>query len=202
MLEFDHLVIAAERLDEGVAWAEARLGVALEAGGQHARYGTHNALLGLAGGLYLEVIAIDPEAAAPEGARWFGLDSFSGAPRLVTWVCRSPGLAKGPVPAGFDGIVALTRGALAWDMAEAEGGVLPFDQCHPGLIDWGDTAHPATRLAPSGLELERLTLTHPDAEGLRAALAGLQDARVEIIRGPEAGLRAVLRGPEGREVRL
>ena len=72
MYEFDHLVIAAESLDAGVAWAEERLGVSLEVGGQHLRYGTHNALLGLADGLYLEVIAIDPAGGKPAHARWFG----------------------------------------------------------------------------------------------------------------------------------
>nr|MCW1954693.1 VOC family protein [Roseobacter sp.] len=122
MYEFDHLVIAAQELEAGVAWAQERLGVALQAGGQHARYGTHNALLGLAEGLYLEVIAIDPEAAPPAGARWFGLDAFSGAPRLVTWVCRVKGLAARRLPQGFGGVVGLTRGALSWDMAEAGGG--------------------------------------------------------------------------------
>ena len=58
MYVFDHLVIAAESLEAGVAWAEERLGVSFEVGGQHLRYGTHNALLGLVDGLYLEVIAV------------------------------------------------------------------------------------------------------------------------------------------------
>ena len=202
MYEFDHLVIAAERLEAGVAWAEERLGVALEAGGHHARYGTQNALLGLADGLYLEVIAIDPEAEAPKGPRWFGLDQFSGAPRLITWVCRAKGLAERSLPAGFGGVVGLTRGALSWDMAEALGGVLPFDQCHPGLIDWGTTPHPATRLAPSGLSLESLRLAHPEAESLQEALRPLVDGRVEIVLADAPELSARLLARDGREIIL
>lgn len=202
MYAFDHLVIAAETLESGVAWAEERLGVPLEAGGQHVRYGTHNALLGLEDGLYLEVIAIDPEADAPHGPRWFGLDQFAGAPRLITWVCRAEGLATEALPAGFGAVVGLTRGALSWDMAEAEGGVLPFGQCHPGLIDWGTTPHPATRLANSGLRLERLTLAHPEADALREALRPLEDTRVAVVNGSGPKLSAQLTGPDGREIWL
>jgi len=200
--EFDHLVIAAQELEAGVAWAQERLGVALQAGGRHARYGTHNALLGLAEGLYLEVIAIDPEAAPPAGARWFGLDAFSGAPRLVTWVCRVKGLAARRLPQGFGGVVGLTRGALSWDMAEAEGGRLPFDGCHPGLIDWGESAHPATRLADSGLRLERLRLAHPEAQALCAALGEVRGGRVEIVNAALPALSARLLARDGREIWL
>ena len=44
--------------------------------------GTHNRVLGMAGGMYLEVIAIDPDAAAPERPRWFGLDEPAMRERL------------------------------------------------------------------------------------------------------------------------
>ena len=81
-MRLDHLAIGAQTLQEGVAWAEAKLGVSFQAGGTHARFATHNRLLGVADGLYLEVIAADPDATC-EGPRWFGLDTFSGPPRLV-----------------------------------------------------------------------------------------------------------------------
>ncbi|HCV79405.1 VOC family protein, partial [Pseudomonas oryzihabitans] len=50
----DHLVIVAPTLAAGARYVEERLGVALQPGGQHARMGTHNLLLGLGDG-YLEV---------------------------------------------------------------------------------------------------------------------------------------------------
>ncbi len=61
-LKLDHLAVACANLDEGVDWVEEQLGVPLQPGGQHARYGTHNKLLGLGDGLYFEVIAIDPRS--------------------------------------------------------------------------------------------------------------------------------------------
>ena len=59
-LELDHIAVAGESLEEAVAHAEAAVGMPLLPGGEHPRYGTHNQLLGLGRGLYLEAIAIDP----------------------------------------------------------------------------------------------------------------------------------------------
>lgn len=202
-LTFDHLVVSAESLDAGVAKLEAQLGVSFEAGGKHARYGTHNALLGLDDGLYLEVIAIDPDAQPEIRPRWFGLDVFSGVPTLTNWVCRAEGLSTEALPAGFDKVVDLQRGDLHWRMAEATGGALPFDQCHPGLIDWGDTPPPPTRLKPCGLTLKSLELQHPEALALNNALKGLEDDRVSVrATCGSYGLRAVLSDRNGREITL
>ena len=44
-LALDHLVVAARTLEEGVAWVESRLGIAMGPGGKHAAMGTHNRLL-------------------------------------------------------------------------------------------------------------------------------------------------------------
>ena len=85
---FDHLAVAAVSLDEGAAAIEAALGVPLQAGGKHAAMGTHNRLLSLGPGEYLEVIAIDPGAPAPARARWFGLDGFAGTARPRAWILR------------------------------------------------------------------------------------------------------------------
>jgi Glyoxalase-like domain len=200
--EFDHLVITADTLENGVAWAEEHLGVPLQDGGKHARYGTHNALLGLADGLYLEVIAVDPEAEPPSGPRLFGLDTFNGPPRLETWVCRASGLADLALPKGFERVVLLTRGTLSWDMAEATGGMLPFGQCHPGLIDWGTTPHPAASLSSSGLKLLNLTLAHPDVTGLKAALEPLEDARVCIEKADVPLVSAEFETADGRKITL
>ena len=70
MLVLDHIAVAAESLAEGAAHVEAALGVPLSDVGVHDLMGTHNRLLSLGPGLYLEVIAIDPEARPPaQGGR-------------------------------------------------------------------------------------------------------------------------------------
>jgi hypothetical protein len=193
-LEVDHLVIAARTLDEGAAWCEATFGVVPGAGGRHAFMGTHNRLLALGGGwplAYLEIIAIDPDAPAPGRPRWFGLDAFDGAPRLVHWVARC---AAGDLGNARDAALAAghdpgrvhdaARGALRWRITVPDDGALAFGGAAPTLIEWL-TPHPALSMPPGGIELLDV-----EATGLPAALP--LPARVR--RSPGApGLRATLR---------
>ena len=137
-LVLDHLALAAETLEAGVAYAEAALGLPLAGGGAHALMGTHNRLLGL-GDLYFEVIAIDPAAPKPPHARWFDLDRFRGSPRLTNWICRAD-LATAPPEAGR--IFDVARGDLRWRMAVPETGALPFGGTYPALIQWLGDLHP------------------------------------------------------------
>ncbi len=200
-LALDHLAVAAETLEEGAAAVEAALGVALQPGGRHAHFGTLNRLLGLEDGLYLEVIAIDPDAPAPAFPRWFDLDRFAGRPRPRAWICRTgdlDGLVAAHPGAGHP--VALARGDLSWRMAVPETGVLPYDNVFPAVIEWQGEAHPAARLMPSGCALRRLVVSHPRAAALEAELAGaLRDARVAFEPGVPA-LRAEIDTPVGLRV--
>lgn len=198
MIELDHLAIAAETLEEGRAHVEEALGVTLQPGGKHAHFGTHNLLLGLEDGIYLEVIAVDPSAPAPTWPRWFDLDRFGGQPRITNWICRTNDLS-GAVSHFPDAgqPVALTRADLKWHMAVPENGILPFDNIFPALIEWSGSAHPAQRLSASGCRLERLTIRHPDAPVLRNRLKSrLSDDRIGFETG-EPGFVAELVTPNG-----
>jgi hypothetical protein len=197
MLELDHLAIAAETLDEGRAAVEQALGVTLQPGGQHPHFATHNLLLGLEDGLYLEVIAIDPDAPKPRHARWFDLDRFKGAPRLSNWICRTNDLAGAVARApGAGQRVALSRGDLRWQMAVPDNGILPYGGGYPALIEWQGDAHPAARLTASGCRLLRLIVSHPKADDLQGII---EDPRVVFKAGP-AGLKAEIATPGGARV--
>lgn len=193
-LRFDHIAIAAARLEDGVAWLEERLGVPLAPGGRHPAMGTHNRLLSLGPDLYLEVIAIDPEAVPPGRARWFDLDRFDGPPRLQSWIVAAADGAPRPSYAGPP--VALSRGDLRWSFTVLESGALPFDGVGPPIITWEAGGHPTEKLPDIGVRLTGLTVSHPRAGDLRAALDGLDTPLVEIAEGP-AALRATLRSPKG-----
>mgnify|MGYP000321102334 CR=1 FL=1 len=194
-MKLDHLAIAAETLEEGVAWAEERLGVSFLAGGKHERFATHNRLLGLADGLYLEVIARDPDATC-DGARWFGLDDFSGPPRLANWICE---------PDDFDALmvhgmrkVPMTRGALKWDMGVPMDGSLPLGGGFPTVLRWHTDTPPGRSLASSGCALRRLTIAHPQADNIATELGGqLLDDRVTFTVAPDLRLTAEFDTPNG-----
>lgn len=200
-MELDHLAVGGATLEAAAASIEAALGVTMQPGGRHARFGTHNRLLGLGDGLYLEAIAVDPQAPAPGRPRWFDLDRFAGPARPVNWVCRVADLdaALAVAPAGAGAPVEVTRGELRWTMAVPADGVLPFDNLFPALIRWHGDRHPAALLAPSGCALRRLVLSHPRAAALRAALAGLSDPRVAVEPGAP-GLLAEFATPHGPRV--
>lgn len=201
MMRLDHLAVAAESLEAGRAHIEEALGLRLQPGGQHEHFGTHNILLGLEDGLYLEVIAIDPGAPAPAYPRWFDLDRFTGVPRLRNWICAvgdlGAALLRHP---GAGRAVALARGDLRWRMAVPVDGILPLDNLFPALIEWQGAAHPAARLTPSGARLSRLVVSHPEAAILWATVgAELHDARVVFEPGA-IGLRAEIETHQGPRV--
>lgn len=205
-IRFDHLVVAARDLQEGVAWVESRLGVPMGAGGRHDLMGTHNRLLSLGPGRFLEVIAIDPVAPPPARPRWFELDDpamrarLAQGPALVTWVARTDdiGAAIAATASGKPEILALARGDFRWRIGVPASGTLAQAGVSPTMIQW-DTHHPSEVLADPGCRLERLVLRHSQAPATLRALraAGLVDSDpIEAL--PEGlGLEAHIRTPHG-----
>jgi hypothetical protein len=86
--DVDHLVLAAPDLATGVSHVEDLLGRRAVQGGRHPRWGTHNAIVGLGRGVYLEIIAADPERVRSESVTIFGLDRVR-TPQLVTWSAKA-----------------------------------------------------------------------------------------------------------------
>lgn len=199
-MRFDHLVVGATTLAEAQAHIEDALGLPMQPGGQHSVFHTHNALMGLEDGLYLEAIAPDPSAEPPNRPRWFDLDRFTGPARLSNWACAADDLEAllTDLPSGCGAPVEVTRGALNWHMAVSAEGTTPFDNLWPALLQWPPgIVHPATRLNPTGARLRRFTLCHPEGEALKATLARhLNDDRVAIEAGSIA-MQAVFDTPHG-----
>jgi hypothetical protein len=202
-MSIDHIVHGVEDLEAGIEELAQRLGVRPAMGGRHVGRGTHNALLGLGGGVYLEVIAIDPEQAAPAAPTAFALDRLR-LPRLVGWASRTTdidGQAAAARASGHDPgeVQSMSRRRpdgflLEWRLSrgtpDPERLVVPF------LIDWGDSPHPS-EAAPAGVRLVELRLEHPDPDALRATLAAL-GATVPVDAAPEPALVAILDSPRGR----
>lgn len=165
--ELDHLMVAARTLEEGAAWVEAALGVKTLPGGKHPLMGTHNRVLSIGRGRYLEVIAIDPDAVPPGRARWFGLDDpairarLERGPVLLHWAERTDDLdaALRDYPERVE-VLEATRGDLAWRITVPHDGHLPCAGACPTLIQWSGP-HPTERMPPSGCELVDLSTKGP-----------------------------------------
>jgi Glyoxalase-like domain len=173
----DHLVITAPSLDAGKKMLYEALGVWPQAGGEHARMGTHNLLLRLGAKLYLEVIAINPASPAPDRPRWFELDgkAQNRSPVLSTWVARCDDihLARATFSSSHGDIEPMSRGDLSWSITIAQDGSLPFDGVAPTLIQWQTPDHPARRLENRGCSLIRLNGYHPDAARINDMLMNI-----------------------------
>ena len=210
-LAIDHLVYAVPDLAAAVADIEERTGVAPVPGGAHVGRGPYNALLGLGGLTYLEIIGPDPAQPEPDAPRPFGIDDLT-RPGLVTWCARADrdlphlvshlaaaGLSIGPIDAMSrrrpDGVL------LEWTLTPPnldDGGVIPF------FIDWGATPHPTGSLPIGGFVLE-LILTHPEPDRIEhlldaASNADLVDDEANVIRverGPTAFVTARLSTSRG-----
>jgi Glyoxalase-like domain len=206
---FDHLVFGAARLDEGARWLKERLGAPLSAGGEHSKMGTHNRLLKLSSFSYLELIAVNPEAPAPDQPRWFDLDAPGmaarlGTPCLLSWVASTKGLSDPDFFAGYDPgkVHAMSRNALSWLITFRDDGSRPEGGALPSLIEWPEGIHPATTLPDRGVTLKGLELRVPDTERVEAALRsiGLDRAKggIRVIQNKvKPGLRTFLDTPRG-----
>ncbi|WP_238923971.1 VOC family protein [Achromobacter ruhlandii] len=200
-LALDHLVVAAADLDSGTRHVADLLGIAPTGGGAHPRMGTHNRVLGMADGVYLEVIAIDPDAPASQRPRWFGLDQpamrarLAEGPFLAHWAARVEAPAdlsawQARHPDRIAPAIPMTRGDLRWRLTVPDDGSLPAwrkggqaagDGLLPTLIQWDVPAYPGVSLPRQPLTLRALTATHPHAALLRQGLAWLgADALIAI----------------------
>ena len=197
MAELDHLVISTTDLGLGVEEMSALFGVPFTKGGEHALFGTHNWLLSLGPEIYLEVIAINPDAPDPGRPRWYALNEFEGRTRLTNWAVRSNDLGAA-LDAALEGTgepIAVTRGDLSWVMAVPKDGRLPLGGHAPALLEWKGTAHPCQRLPDEGVRLLELEVSHPDI----ATLGTPPDARVSYRDGAP-GFKARFSTPKGAVV--
>ena len=206
LFQLDHITIAADNLHDGVAYAEAALGVSIPVGGAHPLMGTHNHLLRLGDTLFLEIIAPEPAAGPLSRRRWFGLDDprlraeLAVSPRLVTWVLATDDIetALREVPHAAGPAVTVTRGDLEWLISVADDGSMPFGGAFPTLIRWPRGPHPASRMPDLGCSLVSFEIAHPEAELIGRSLRPFfDDPRVQFSAAKRPLLSATIRTPQG-----
>ncbi|MFZ6775492.1 VOC family protein [Undibacterium sp. Ji83W] len=169
--DLDHITITAPDLVSGAAYVKALLGVDPQPGGEHVRMGTHNMFVRLGPALFLEIIAVNPDAVQPVRPRWFALDTLTpdSKPRLSNWVARTTDIqtALSQTRENLGSIEPMSRGSNHWLITIPQDGCLPLDGIAPALIEWQAAAqatnHPAAGMLDMGMSLLELELLHPDA---------------------------------------
>jgi catechol 2,3-dioxygenase-like lactoylglutathione lyase family enzyme len=194
----DHIVVGVPDLDAATEAIAGLTGVRPVFGGEHPRRGTHNALLSLGDGIYLELIAARPGAEAP------GFEALAAlpGPLPVDWAVRVDDVqavssrlrAAGFAPtAPNPGSRQTPAGAvLHWETF----GLEPAPPGAPFFIHWlPETPHPSGT-SPGGCSLQRLEIATPDA----AALIRLRDAlglRLDIQESQATSMALTLQCPKG-----
>jgi hypothetical protein len=176
--KIDHIVIGASSLTEGVNYLKNLLGVDIPYGGEHIKMGTHNHLMKLGDGIFLEVIAVNNEIAAPSRPRWYGLDDpytrhcIEQQPSLLTWVVNTHDINGLMQQASFSAGKPefISRGNLSWSFGLPEDGRLLAGGLLPYAIEWHTEIHPSEGMADLCCKLKSLELYHPYPVWLRNAL--------------------------------
>lgn len=194
----DHLLIGAADLERASAEFARATGVRPVYGGRHPR-GTHNALVALDDGAYLELVAVQPGATRPAS-----FPELSPADGLVPigWAVAGGGLAdlRGAIErAGFalsepqPGSRVTPAGAtLEWRTF----GLATKLANGPFFIAWSPaTPHPSTT-SPAGCTLRSFAIASPDAEPLRRLATALA-LPVEIGQPAAPGFALTIDCPHG-----
>ena len=210
----DHIAINCATLAEGVDWIQGKLGVRVPLGGKHPIMNTHNAVMSLGEGIYLEIIAADPEAGPAERPRWFGLDDpevkarlAASGPYLSAYICRSDDVAETVRLAKTDlgKVYTMRRGDLVWQIGIRDDGAAPMGGLHPIIIQWPNGPHVSTRMADLGCRLKEIIVRPPNVEAMQSAFTAIGAGGLVTIKPPRRGaelLEAILVRPDGREVTL
>ena len=96
--KIDHFAVAAASLEKGIKEMQSKLGVTLSPGSKHDLMSTHNCVMQAGNESFFELIAIDPDAPAPDRTRWFTLDDsqtqqrIAERPRALCWVVNTDDL--------------------------------------------------------------------------------------------------------------
>ncbi len=164
MHKLDHIVIAANNLDEGTSYVENKLNIKLSDIGYHRDMGTHNRVVKISKSVYLEVISIDPNCGNLNSKRWFNLDSLKlqsqlrKSPQVTGYVIENVDIK---ILKYYEPFFKASRGEYKWKFAmPGTNARILADQSHlngiiPSLINW-ESEKPINKMQDNHLNLEKI----------------------------------------------
>jgi glyoxalase-like protein len=202
----DHILWICADLERGCRRFEELTDVRPRYGGAHVSGATHNALVGLGGRRYLEILAPTrvPQSNADELAR---LAAAAQEPLVLTYCMRSAlplsevalrAKAHGGknVEVAYNGRITPDGATLKWQWLVPK--IEPFGFAFPFFIDWLDSIHPSEPRAgeQSSVTLQGFSVGHPRNDELRAILVEL-GSPVDTFRADRGQFRVLLGCPRG-----
>ena len=166
MHKLDHIVLGANTLQEGTDYIEKKLGLSLSEIGYHHHMGTHNRVIKIGENIYLEVIAIDPNANKPKHFRWFNLDNeeqqarLKISPQIIGYVIENenPHMLK-----FYNPFFEASRGDYCWEFAmpKCDNNQIKNELIEsglvPSLIQW-KSKKPVDQMVDNYFELEKFQI--------------------------------------------
>jgi glyoxalase-like protein len=196
--QIDHIMLGIDDLDRGVQAFEAATGVKPIYGGKHPR-GTHNALVSLGDGTYVEIIAVQQGVTPP--------DDYTGLAQLHTltpigWAVSSKDSAqlRSRLDAAGMAVTEVAPGSrttpagktLSWQTFGLKDN---FEEA-PFFIVWSaQTAHPSTT-SPTGCKLQQWRVAGPHQKNIEQLIRTLE-LRVDVADAKATSMRLALTCPKG-----
>ncbi len=204
MRSIDHIVYAVPDLHEAVEDFRKLSGVLPVIGGRHLDRGTHNALVNIGNGAYLELIAADTDNRDFTGDRWMGVDLID-SPTIVRWSIKSEHINQDAVwlekrnpllSSVVEGSRQTEEGnRLAWKMTLPS--PYPMVEGIPFFTDWSESSfHPCDRL-PEESTLLSISISGPDVSALEVYV---DDLNVPLIlqESQDTCINIEIKTPTGR----
>ena len=206
MLFLDHLTVVAPTLRKVVDHIQECLGLSVPFGTRHDYMGTHNHRLQLGNGVYLEIVARDPDGIDPGRSRWFGTgdpaqvrQDWQQGRRLRGWVAATRSIeshvAQHPA---FGEVVPLPFTNPAFAFTIPVDGSLPQVGVLPSLIDHRGDPTAMWEIPELGARLVSFTLQHSEPERVAATYRELAiDRPPKVQLGRSMRYEAVIDTPNG-----
>lgn len=168
-LPIDHIVYAFPDLISGIEYIRELLAVEPVYGGRHLNFGTHNALVGLSQGIYLEILAPDPDNARVKSPRWMGVDALNTSGIITRIALKTNNINEDlkmietidnrTLLSGKGNRITNTGESLSWHMSYPF--ATPLVDPVPFLVQWETDFHPTDYLN-HGIEFSHLKLNMPE----------------------------------------
>ena len=195
----DHVIVGVADLDSGVEEFRRLTGVTPVAGGVHPGRGTHNALVALDQGRYLEILAALPDAPPSEAvSRLRNLKSLTP----YDWAVSTDDVGASVrflSDAGFSVSPGTAGSRLKSDGTKLEWStfdVRPDLQLAPFFINWSASSRHPSADSPQGCSLATVLIELP-AQAASRRLLELLAIGVELKTATAARMEFTLECPEG-----